>query len=144
MRRAALLACVLAACGGGGVLSGDAPSGQLAVRSDLHGTWRMNPTACVSGERLSFFGVDLIEDGDASTLVRIVLDPLAGYRVAMNVPGEDIALIVDASDCETFDVDVTRTNTRVNEFWAVEGHAVLACHHPDIDIDADLQFAGCH
>lgn len=143
MRRAWLLACVLAACGDG-ILGGAALSGQLAVRSDVHGTWRMAPTACGSGEHLSFFGVDLLEDGDEETLVRIVLDPLAGFRVALNVPGEDIALILDEGDCETFDVDVTRTNTRVNEIWQVDGHALLACHRSDLDVDADLRFSGCH
>lgn len=134
---------VLAACGEG-VLGGDALNGRLSARSDLHGDWTMTPTGCLSGERQLFFGVDLSERGDGGTLVRIVLDPLEGYRVALNVPGQDIALVLDAASCEVFDVHVGRTNTRVNEIWAVEGFAFLTCRGPSLEVDADLEFSGCH
>lgn len=145
MRCVWLFAVVLAACGDG-VLGGDALRGRISVRSDLHGEWTMTPTACFSGERQLFFGVDLSENGDGGTLVRLVLDPLEGYRLAMNVPGQDIALVVDEPEgfCEVFDVHVGRTNTRVNEIWSVEGFAFITCRGPDLEIDADLEFSGCH
>lgn len=143
MRCAPLLALALAACG---VAFEDDLQGRISVRSTLHGDWTMTPTACFSGEPLLFFGVDLSEDGDVGSAVRIVLDPLEGYKLAMNVPGQDLALIVGepAEDCEVFDLAVARTRTRINEIWVVEGHAHVTCRAPGLEIDADLDFSDCH
>ena len=104
----------------------------------------MSPTTCASGERRQFFGVDLTERGDGASGVRIVDDPVDGYSFAMNVPGHDLALVITpATDCEVFDVLVQRGNVRVNDIWAVEGHAILECRFPDLEVIADLRFSGC-
>lgn len=104
----------------------------------------MSPTTCASGERRQFFGVDLLENGDGASGVRIVDDPVDGYSFAMNVPGHDLALVITpATECEVFDVLVQRGNVRVNDIWAVEGHAILECRFPDLEVIADLRFSGC-
>lgn len=127
-------------------MRGDDLGGRLSVRSDEYGSWIMSPTTCFSGEHQQFFGVDLTEDGDVDRGVRIVLDPVDGYTLLMNIPGRDLALVLaePAGECAVFDLDVTRTNVRVNEIWEVEGHALVECRAPGLEIDADLEFVGCH
>ncbi|HEY8376757.1 MAG TPA: hypothetical protein VIK91_09725 [Nannocystis sp.] len=139
MRRAGLVLLCLAACAGGDL------EGRLSVRSDEYGSWTMSPTTCYSGEHQGFFGVDLTEDGDTSRGVRIVLDPIDGYLLRLNVPERDIALVLgeSTSSCEAFEVHVERTNTRINNIWVVEGHAFVKCRTPTTEIDADLEFSGC-
>ncbi|WP_434418633.1 hypothetical protein [Nannocystis pusilla] len=144
MRRSSLglLLCFgsLSACGG----SGDDLGGMLSVDSEEYGAWTMSPTTCVSGEHRQFFGVDLTERGDVGSGVRIVDDPVDGYSLAMNIPDHDLALLVTASsECEVFDIRLERGNVRVNNIWAVQGHAVLECRAAGLEIVADLQFSGC-
>lgn len=142
MSRLPLLALVpLLACvdGGGG------PSGELRVRTDAYGDWTMTPDACFSGERQQFLGVDLSQDGDVADAMRIVLDPVDGYSVLMNIPGEDLAVVLAADDgCARFDVHVERSNTRVNNIWGVFGHARVTCRLPDVEVDADIEFDACY
>ncbi|MDC0720769.1 hypothetical protein [Nannocystis bainbridge] len=129
----------LAACG-----PGDRLEGTLSVDSEEYGAWTMSPTTCVSGERRQFFGVDLTERGDNGSGVRIVDDPVDGYSLAMNIPDHDLALVVTAaSKCEVFDVHLERGNVRVNNIWAVQGHAILECRADGMEIVADFQFSGC-
>lgn len=131
----ALVACV----------SGDTGlAGELSVRSDGDGAWTIAPDDCASGERQAFFGVDLIEGGDGERAVRIVLDPIDGYHLLMNVPGQDFALVLAEDDpCERFDLHVERTHTRVNNIWEVRGHALVTCRLPGLEVDADLSFSAC-
>lgn len=134
-----LLLCGPLACG-----SGDDLGGELSVDSEEYGSWTMSPTTCFSGEHRQFFGVDLTQNGDNGSGVRIVDDPVDGYSLAMNIPGEDLALIVTAaSECEVFDLHVERGNTRINNIWAIQGHATVECRAPGLEIVADLHFAGC-
>lgn len=136
----------LVGCGGSGGLFGSEVDGTVAAAvAEFKTKWHMTPTACYSGERAGFFGVDLAQDDDPETLVRIVSDPIDGFSVGTNVPRQDVAVFVSAADgCETFDVDVVRTNTRVNNIWAVDGHAVVDCELPGLSFHADVNFAGCH
>jgi hypothetical protein len=140
------LLLLLTGCGGDGLGLGSSVDGQvLGAIEEFKAKWTMSPTACYSGERASFLGVDLIEGEDEDTLVRIVSDPVDGYSVGTNIPGEDASLFVSAADmCETFDVEVTRTNTRVNNIWNVEGHAVVDCVAPGLTFRVDVNFSGCH
>lgn len=136
--RSAFAALVLVSC-----VSGDTGlDGQLSVRSDADGEWSVAPDDCASGERQGFFGVDLVEDDDGGRAVRIVLDPIDGYHLLMNVPGKDYALVLSEADpCARFDLHVERTNTRINNIWEVRGHALVTCNLPGLEVDADLQFA---
>ena len=136
-----LILCALPSCGGGG----DGLDGRLSVRSEEYGSWSMSPTTCSSGQRQLFFGVDLSEDGDVERGVRIVGDPVDGYSLSMNIPGHDLAVVIrePASACEQFDLHVERSNTRINDIWAVGGHAQVTCRLPGLEVDADLEFSGC-
>jgi hypothetical protein len=136
-----LLCCLssLPACG-----SSDDLGGMLSVDSDEYGAWTMSPTTCVSGEHRQFFGVDLLERGDNGSGVRIVEDPIDGYSLAMNIPDHDLSLTVTAtSECEVFDIFVEQGNVRVNNIWAIQGHATVECRAPGLEIVADLHFSGC-
>lgn len=142
IRRTLLALSLLLACGGGGG-GGGGIGGTLTVRSDLYGEWTMTPDDCFSGERQLFFGADIV-GGDDSDLVRIVLDPLEGYALAMNVPGEDVAIVLREDDgCERFDLDLSRGNTRVNNIWEIAGHARVTCRFAELEVSADLSFSGC-
>jgi hypothetical protein len=141
-RSSIVLALSLACCGG--ALGGGGLSGEVTVRSTAYGEWSMAPDACFSGEHQLFFGVDLSQDDDVADAARIVLDPLDGFKLALNVPGEGVAIVLGEGDgCERFDVQVVRGNTRINEIWVVSGHARVTCRLPDIEVDADLEFSGC-
>jgi hypothetical protein len=136
---AGFLLCCLSACG-----TGDDLDGELSVDSDEYGAWTMSPTTCVSGEHRQFFGVDLTERGDNGTGVRIVDDPVDGYSLAMNIPDDDLAIVLTPeSECEVFDLLVERGNVRVNDIWAIQGHATVECRSPGFEIVADLRFSGC-
>jgi HSP20 family molecular chaperone IbpA len=139
------IGCSCGGSDGGGVFGSDVEGTVEADIPQFKAKWQMTPTACYSGERSGFFGVDLIEDDDQDTLVRIASDPIEGYRVATNVPGTDKSVHVAAEDgCQTFDIDVVRTNTRINNIWDVEGHAVVDCELPGLSLHIDLNYAGCH
>lgn len=120
--------------------------GALAVTRSEYGEWSMTPTRCASGEHQGFFGVDLIEGDDASTLVRLVLDPVDGYSLVMNVPGEELSLEISApaAACELFDLYIEREPSRVNNITNVRGHVLVSCEAADIALEADLSFEHCH
>lgn len=120
--------------------------GSLDVTRSEYGSWSMVPTRCSSGEHQGFFGVDLIDGDDTSSLVRLVLDPIDGYSLVMNVPGEDLSLAIaaPAASCEMFDLLVERQSSRVNDIQNVRGHILVRCDVADIELDADLQFSNCH
>jgi len=143
-----LLTAIGCSCGGSGssgVFGSQVDGNVEADIPQFDAKWTMTPTACYSGERAGFFGVDLLESGDEDTLVRIASDPIDGYRVGTNVPGADKSVSVSAEDgCQTFDLDVVRTSTRVNNIWVVEGHAVVDCELPGLSLHIDVNYSGCH
>ena len=144
MRCVAVVLAVLVGCGGGG--GGDNIDGSVDADIDEYDArWMMTPTRCVSGEHQGFFGVDLLQGDDQSTLLRVLLDPVEGYSLGTNVPGEDVALFIDANTgCETFDLAAVRQNSRFNGYWNVEGHAVVDCSLPGFELHADISFVDCH
>lgn len=141
--RAGLLA-VLAACRGG--LGGSEIDGTMSAElAEYDASWTVTPNRCLSGEHQGFFGVDLLEGDREDALLRVLLDPVEGYSLGFNIPGEELALFLDAdSGCELFDLEVARQSSRVNEYWNVEGHVLVDCVGPGIDLHIDVVFAGCH
>ncbi|MCA9690298.1 MAG: hypothetical protein KC636_11860 [Myxococcales bacterium] len=120
-------------------------SGELTVKSDEFGEWRYAPTRCYSGEPGGFFGVDLIEGPEGSDrIVRVVEDPIDGAALRINVPGEELSLVVEQDGCRDWDVQLDRTNTRVNYVWNMDGHVEVSCAGEGVTIDASLAFVGCH
>lgn len=124
----------------------DAIDGSVdAAIAEFEAEWSMTPDVCGSGEHQGFFGVDLGEGTDTSTLVRVLLDPKTGYTVGTNVPETNVSYWLDADDgCEVFDVEVVRQNSRVNNIWNLAGHAIVECQLPGVDIHMDLEFGNCH
>lgn len=141
MRGGLFAVVLLAGCEAGGSIDG-----MLSAQVDaFDATWTMTPTRCVSGEHAGFFGVDLIAGDDQDTLVRVVQDPIEGASFGMNVPGTEMSLFLNAgADCELFDVEVVRENSQVNNYWNVTGHALIDCSTRELELHADISFAGCH
>lgn len=143
-RRFLVVAVLASGCSGGifgsnvdGKVDGEVP--------ELKAKWSMSPTECYSGQRVSFFGVDLYQNDDDDSMVRLVSDPIDGMFVIANVPRTRQAVILSANDgCETFDVDFVRTNTSVNDIYNIEGFAVIDCELPGRSLHVDVNFAGCH
>lgn len=147
--RTGILAGLLAfaGCGEGGLFgsSVDGTAKFDVTTQEFKAKWETLPDSCTSGERSGFFGVDLSEGSDEERLIRIVSDPVDGFSVGTNVPGTDKALFITAADgCAQFDVDVTRTSTRVNDIWNVDGHALVDCEVPGLSFQVDLNFSSCH
>lgn len=141
LRWAVAGALALASCGVAESVDG---SVEAAV-AEYDASWTMTPTTCASGERQSFFGVDLLAGSDQSTLVRVLRDPMLGDRVGTNVPGADVSVWLTAADgCAVFDVDLVRQSSRINEIWNMSGHAIVECDLPGLRFVADLEFGNCH
>ena len=118
--------------------------GTVGVETAEYGMWRYAPDRCYSGERLQFLGVDLIEgEPEDGRITRIVEEPLEGISVAVNVPGEDIALVFTGEGCERFDVEIVRENSRVNEIWNISGFADIQCDGPGVRLNVSTSFENC-
>ena len=119
--------------------------GTVEVETAEFDAWRYSPDRCFSGEPLQFFGVDLIDgEPEIGRITRIVQDPVEGFSVAINVPGEDIALVFTGDGCERFEIEIMRENSRVNEIWNMSGFADIQCETPGVRLDIDASFENCH
>lgn len=112
-------------------------SGSLRAKGTL-GTWTFAADDCSSGQRESFDGVVLTKKGDAR-LVRVVRDPIRGRFVVVVSPGRP-NLVLSPESCSRFQVNVARTDTSINEIWAVDGNLEVECS----DIQGSFKFEGCH
>ncbi len=119
--------------------------GTVGVETAEYGAWRYTPDRCFSGERLQFFGVDLVEgEPELGRITRIVEDPVEGISVSINVPDEDLALVFTGEGCERFDVSLWRENSRVNEIWNISGFADIQCDGQGVRLNVDASFENCH
>jgi hypothetical protein len=120
-------------------------SGEVAVETREEGAWTYRPDRCFSGERQSFFGVDLVEgDALAGRITRIVDEPVEGARVVVNVPDAEIARVFDGEGCARFDVVIERQNSRVNEIWDIDGYADILCEERGGALRMNVVFESCH
>ena len=95
------------------------------------------PTRCISGERFSFYGADLIDDSSGTT-VRVVIDPLDGPRVRLMMRGRDV--VYDRKSCSTLAANLQPTGWRVNEYRDFAGDVNLECG----DVRGRVEFDHCH
>jgi hypothetical protein len=120
-----------------------------ALATELEGTLRFSgarvgdvtftPTSCDSGQLAGFSGVELGADGSPGLVVRLVEDPVQGDLVAIQRDGQT-PVVLKTADCKEMRIDVTRTNTKVNGVWSLEGSASFTC----AELFGQLRFSGCH
>jgi hypothetical protein len=101
--------------------------------------WELTPDSCLSGQREGFGGVLLGSDARPGRALRIVNDPVKGTLLVVVEPGRDNR-VFERSSCSRFDVRTVRSNTNVNDIWAIDGHADFECP----ELRGQLKFEGCH
>lgn len=102
------------------------------------GAWELVPDDCSSGQREGFSGVVLTAKNQARVL-RVVRDPIRGNLVVVASDGKPNQ-VLSADSCARFQVNVTRTNTSINDIWVVDGSLTLECG----DLSGSATFEGCH
>jgi hypothetical protein len=113
-------------------------SGRLQASGAL-GSWSFEPDDCNSGQREGFGGVILMASKQPGRVVRIVKDPVRGNLVVLAGPGSPNHVL--ASDgCSRFEVNVERTNTNINDIWAMDGALSVEC----TGLSGSVKFEGCH
>jgi hypothetical protein len=121
---------------------GTAMDGSMQVRwADGHGT-SLAPQACLSGDRASFHGVDLVAP---PYILRIAAEPLAGIGAAVIDTGSSTRTVFRAASCKVLRGDVQRTGWRVNDLNDVSGYLEADCR---LDSGEELRgktsFEHCH
>jgi len=115
--------------------------GTFSADGGTLGTWTFQPDLCVSGERQGYFGVLLTKKGDSTHFVKVAQDPTTGKAVlTVRIPGTDKTQILRS--CKLLTSSVTRTNTRVNRIWSVQGTVQVDC--PTAHFKGKATFANCH
>jgi hypothetical protein len=119
------------------VASSDA-SGKLQASGTL-GSWVFEPDACSSGQHEGFGGVILTSKAHPGRVVRVVRDPVRGSLVVVASQGAPNH-VIGSDSCSRFDVSVVRTDTSINDIWAMDGRMTLECK----SLSGSATFEGCH
>jgi hypothetical protein len=120
------------------MMTGTTVSGRLDAGGAL-GAWAFEPDDCTSGQREGFGGVVLSSSKHSGRVVRVVRDPVRGSLVVV-ADNAHPNQVVSNESCSMFQVDVERTNTNINDIWAVDGRVTLKCK----ELSGSVVFEGCH
>ena len=97
---------------------------------------------CVSGDRASFRGVDLVAP---PWVLRIAADPLEGLGAVVLGDLDGERHVFRAGDCRELAGDVQRTGWRVNDVWDVTGHLTADCRlDSGVELVGSVSFDHCH
>lgn len=111
-------------------LSPKKPKGSIQSTGGELGEWIMSVDKCQSGDRASFFGVDLLSYTNATPELRVLVDPTQGKLVNITLPGgKDRPIQFKKDACTKFEIDVRKTNTEVNDIRLYEGSIDFDCTH---------------
>lgn len=77
-------------------------------------------SACLSGDRAYFQGVDLVDE-TREPFLRVLIDPLEGPRLKLFRGGQERPIVLGHDDCSELRVAVRPTRWRVNHVRDVEG-----------------------
>lgn len=72
-------------------------------------------------------------------VIRLVRDPVRGTLVVVALPGQPNHIVANDS-CTRFEVNVERTDTNINDIWAMDGSATIECS----GLSGSVVFEGCH
>ena len=116
--------------------------GHMVVRwADGHET-SLAPEACLSGDRASFHGVDLVAP---PYILRVVAEPLEGIGAAVIDTGSGGRTVFRAASCKVLRGDVQRTGWQVNDIQDVSGHLEADCRLASgEEIHGNIGFEHCH
>lgn len=118
-------------------------NGSATAKLEEGGEFGVTPDECYSGQRESFFGVQL-QDTKNGHILRVVKPATGDYEVLVKLPGSDKATRFTASTCSKFDVAVSRQNSTINDIANVEGRLVVECASGANTFSAQITFANCH
>ncbi len=150
MNRLLRLACVCSlltsGCGGAppAGAADDLPpvDGKLVVAAPGAPASTLAPSECRSGERETFFGIDVLGPGGA-LVVRLVQDPLGDQ--ALRVQQGNRRWVLRPSDCKAFEMTLVRTRDRVNSVWDMNGSLKVECATRDgLRVEGRLTLRSCH
>jgi hypothetical protein len=111
-------------------LSPKKPKGSIESTGGELGKWTMSIDKCQSGDHTNYHGVDLYSHSNAKLGVRALVDPSQGKLLNVNIPASDgRAVQFKAEACSKFQIDLTRTNTEVNDIRLYEGSIDFDCTH---------------
>ena len=114
--------------------------GQLEARGERFGSFTFEPDRCRSGQTLGFFGVELGSSADEERRIRLIRDSVEGSMVAYERAGQsEPPTVLRPQDCRTLQVEVIRTNNRVNSVYVVKGSATIDCD----ELSGTIIFDGC-
>ena len=117
--------------------------GEMLVRGVLAAELTLRPEACISGDRGSFRGVDLIAP---PLVLRVAAEPIDGLALALiDAESGERRAIFRRADCKTLRGDVQRTGWRINEVADVSGFVEVECRLPSgAEIEGSIAFEHCH
>ena len=122
---------------------GTSTRGEILVRGEKVGELLLRPEACLSGDRGSFRGVDLLAP---PFVLRVVAEPIEGLAVVLidSESGERRG-IFRRSACAVLRGDVQRTGWRVNDVADVSGFVEIECRLPSgEELLGSITFEHCH
>jgi hypothetical protein len=141
----AVVAVAFGAVGG----SCSSVEGKFVAKGDPLTKFTMRPTECRSGQRKNFFGVMLLSEKKKNQAIKILEDPTKGMVVQVQIPSScknnRCKFVTFGEDaCDTFDLEVNRTSTSVNDIRLLEGHLKLKCKFDEGGTaKASLKFSRC-
>lgn len=126
--------------------------GQFVSTGEPLGAFTFVPKQCRSGERMDFHGAVLVGEGPNDGGIMVIQDPVKGQIIKVELPGSCqppdhevcTEVTIDKSECSTFKVKVTRTNTTVNDIRLMDGSLELDCKFREGgSVKAKLDFSNC-
>lgn len=103
------------------------------------GASRSQRTTARPARPTAFFGVELTAKEAHGTVVRVLRDPVRGTLIVVERGGGK-PIVLSPEECTTLQVQVTKTNTSINDVWVVEGSARVDCP----ELNGSVTFDGCH
>ncbi len=141
----AVVAVAFGAVGG----SCSSVEGKFVAKGEPLSKFTMRPTECRSGQRKNFHGVILLSEKKENQAIKILEDPMKGMVVQVQIPsscknGRCKVVTFGEDACDTFDIQVNRTNTTVNDIRLLEGHLKIKCKFDEGGTaKAKLEFSSC-
>jgi hypothetical protein len=120
-------------------------AGTLVVEPDGGAGARVDVDGCWSGARLFFRGVELFHEPDVSRRIRLVDDPVGGFRVVLlHVVPSKPRVVVDPATCSSFDARITGMPAWLNDVQQLQGTLHMTCSVPDAGrVTATIDFTDC-
>ncbi len=145
--RRAMLAFLVAlelACASTKLAGGPSSSLEQATLSVGERQYRLD--ACSSGDLEYFLGVDLADQA-RTAVVRLVIDPIEGPRVRLDVREGEARerLVLEPAECRQLEARIEPTGWRVNTVRDFSGSVDAECRSGDgRAISLHVRFSHCH